>query len=370
MIQTISVKNFKIFKNKTTFPLSKLNLLTGINGRGKSSFLQSLLLIHQSYQYNTDLKKIILNGGSVTLGTFNDLRNHGVSQSEPIHLAYEIETKDANLKTISLVLKSDEEDEMIANAQVTGGDLAAHFERMHYIAADRNGPQELYFKSTLPNFLTVGKKGEYVGNVLLQKKTYSEIDDSLVLERKEDSNLGVQVGVWLSAILDTENVIVDIEHLGGSVIVLNFLFKNDLNNKLKPENVGFGYSYILPIVVAGLIAKPGEILIVENPEAHLHPKAQNRLTKFLARVAACGVQVFVESHSEHILNGLRIATLQDDINIQHDEVNVLYFQDNAKQPFVQLPILKNGKIADWPDGFFDQQEQDLANIFKLGRNKK
>jgi predicted ATPase len=260
---------------------------------------------------------------------------------------------------------------MIAKAQVTGDDLAAkRFERMHYIAADRNGPQELYFKSTLPNFLTVGKKGEYVGNVLLQQKTYAEIEDNLILAPKEDAYLGAQVGVWLSKILDTENVIVDINHLGGRVIVLNFLFKNDLNNKLKPENVGFGYSYILPIVLSGLIAKPGEILIVENPEAHLHPKAQNRLTQFLARVAACGVQVFVESHSEHILNGLRIATLQDDINIQHDEVNVLYFQDDAKQPFVKLPILKNGKIADWPDGFFDQQEQDLATIFKLGRSKK
>jgi predicted ATPase len=167
MIQTISVKNFKIFKNQTNFPLSKLNLLTGINGRGKSSFLQALLLIHQSYQHNTDLKKIILNGASVKLGAFNDLRNHGISRSEPIHLSYQFQMEDASLQTIRFILKPDEEDEMIANAQVIGDNLAPHFERIHYIAADRNGPQELYFKSTLPNFLTVGKKGEYVGLSLI-----------------------------------------------------------------------------------------------------------------------------------------------------------------------------------------------------------
>jgi predicted ATPase len=133
--------------------------------------------------------------------------------------------------------------------------------------------------------------------------------------------------------------------------------------------VGFGYTYILPIVVSGLIAKSGEILIVENPEAHLHPKAQSELTKFLALVASCGVQVFIESHSEHVLNAIRVVTLQKEIDIKNDEVSVLYFQNDKKEPFVHLKIDEKGKINNWVDGFFDQQELDLGEIFKLSRKK-
>jgi predicted ATPase len=367
MIQEIILENFKVFKNKTTFPLSKINLLTGINGRGKSSFLQSLLLMRQSYEYNADFKKIILNGSCVSLGSFSDLRNHNVSQSEPINLSYTIDNTDLSTRTIRLTLKADEEDEMVAETiKIEETALAALFEKIHYIAADRNGPQELYLKSTLPNFLTVGKKGEFVGNVLLQKKTYAAIYDSLILERKEDPYLGTQIGIWLSAILDTENVIVEVSHLGGSVIILNFLFRNDLNNKLKPANVGFGYSYILPIVLSGLIAQKGEILIVENPEAHLHPRAQNQLVKFLARVAACGVQVFIESHSEHVLNALRICTLDQDTEekiLNNTDLSILYFQNDVKNPCVHIPIDEKGGIDEWPEGFFDQTDKDFKILF-------
>jgi predicted ATPase len=127
--------------------------------------------------------------------------------------------------------------------------------------------------------------------------------------------------------------------------------------------VGFGYSYILPIVVSGLIAKEGEILIVENPEAHLHPKAQSRLAKFLAKVSSCGVQVFIESHSDHILNALRIAVL-DDI-ITHEDLSILYFQQNPEQPVVQIPVQPNGGIEEWPEGFFDQMDKDFARLFGM-----
>ncbi len=178
-------------------------------------------------------------------------------------------------------------------------------------------------------------------------------------------DLNTQTGEWLSEIFDTE---VKIEVKDGSH-TFEILFT--INGKQhKPTNVGFGYSYILPIIVSGLIAKEGEILIIENPEAHLHPKAQSELTKFLAKVASCGIQIFIESHSEHILNGLRVAMLKEDIEINNEDLNILYFQNEEENPFVKLDLQPNGKIKNWVDGFFDQQEQDLAEIFKLGRKQK
>lgn len=136
--------------------------------------------------------------------------------------------------------------------------------------------------------------------------------------------------------------------------------------KLKPENVGFGYSYILPILLAGMIANKNHTLIIENPEAHLHPKAQHRLTEFLARVAACGVQIFVESHSEHILNGLRVAIAQKDkaIGLKNTDVSVLYFSEHAENKhFIPIQIDEDGGIDTWPDDFFDQTDKDFKALF-------
>ena len=138
-----------------------------------------------------------------------------------------------------------------------------------------------------------------------------------------------------------------------------------INNKnYTPPNVGFGYSYVLPIILAGLIAKKGEILIVENPEAHLHPGAQSRLSQFLVRVANQGVQVFIESHSDHILNALRVCVKQ--IEIEPDEVKVFFFANNEKNtttPEIFTPTIDiDGRIDEWPDGFFDEWNNNLIEL--------
>jgi predicted ATPase len=131
----------------------------------------------------------------------------------------------------------------------------------------------------------------------------------------------------------------------------------------RPVNVGFGYSYALPIIVSGLVAKPGERLIVENPEAHLHPYAQSQLIKFLAKVSATGVQVFIESHSDHVLNAMRIAVL--DKVIEHGNLNVLYFDRSASQRVEQIPVKEDGSIEYWPVGFFDQTDKDFERLFSV-----
>jgi predicted ATPase len=135
----------------------------------------------------------------------------------------------------------------------------------------------------------------------------------------------------------------------------------------KPVNVGFGYSYILPLIVTGLIAKPGEFIIVENPEAHLHPRAQSKIAEFFSSVASCGVQVFIESHSEHILNGLRVSSLKPEISIKHSDIVIHYFNENFDSE--KLIIDNKGKIENWPSGFFDQEENDLAAIFRYSNKK-
>jgi predicted ATPase len=426
MIIEISLQNFKIFKDKTTFPLRQLNLLTGVNGGGKSTLLQSLLLMRQSIEHDERTTNIIFNGSCVELGTFMDVKNLETPRKEAIVFSFNVEnylwksdmwkgtieysiepdnSNDSLISTISSIkvetsqskektyildgdyLSSEDYDIYLINlTPYTQNDWheegnenlfyteyeekydnAINFHKIHYIAADRIGPKPYYEKTTLGKFPNVGPRGEHTANILYRFED-ELVNDKLYLG-KDAKTLMQQTEEWLKKILGGAKL--ELKGKEREHTVLNLLFNTeDSEGRYRPSNVGFGYTYILPIVVSGLIAKSGEILIVENPEAHLHPKAQSELTKFLALVASCGVQVFIESHSEHVLNAIRVATLQKEINIKNDEVSVLYFQNDKKEPFVHLEIDEKGKIDNWVDGFFDQQELDLGEIFKLSRKKK
>ena len=392
MLNQIKLKNFKCFKNETTFPVRQINLLTAVNGSGKSTFLQSLLLMWQSIQYDHLTTQILLNGIYVNLGRFDDIKNSGVSKSESIVFEYTVlknehlvtwrysfcETNNddmvADIK--SLIITNDNRvDKIISREDIRSelfkfSDLIPHFPKdiaapnfshIHYVSADRLGPQDIYSKSTLKSFPSVGPQGEFTANVLDKKKN-DLVNDKLYLGN-DAKTLSNQTAEWLNQIFDGGNVEIPSSANNWLEILFNTSSSNTTKDRFKPTNVGFGYSSILPIVVSGLIAKEGEILIVENPEIHLHPKAQSRIAQFLAKVSSCGVQVFIESHSDHILNGFQIAVL--DKIITEDEMNILYFQRDNQEPVIQIPIQKNGRIDLWPEGFFDQSTKDLERIFGM-----
>lgn len=479
MLKKIKLQNFKCFHSEIEFPLSRLNLLTGINGKGKSSLLQAMLLMKQSVERDEYTDKLYLNGSCVNLGRYEDVKNNRAGKEEEVGLGFEyINRQDETLKLYYQIGKNNEildldfnlrsklnniqdnikktliSDRLLhsekqsyayvsnillssienkeanflasylgkssydAEKEVTryivhntidiqrllphvseldvnlheayedmhyrgelsipnyippnnGGTLyfyewdtikyLAFYTHIHYIAADRLGPQEAYKRIELPRFTHLDKKGENLGTVLeaVQEK---EVHKKLQLgDEGSSKELLAQVGYWLSEILDSQvKLILDTES-NHHFITLTFEIDG---YTYFPANVGFGYSYILPIVISGLMAGGDEILIVENPEAHLHPKAQAQLTQFLARVASAGVQVFVESHSEHILHGLQIVAKEERFSLGKEDINVLYFQDKDEKPsFTKIEIDKDGGIEDWPEGFFDQTNQDYKTLF-------
>jgi len=457
MLTSISLQNFKCYKDKTTFPLSKINLLTGINGKGKSTFLQSMLLFKQTVEHDVNATALLLNGDYVKLGTFQDVKNSDTSITKPIliefgfekliplfyegtdldekgnefsdvmedekignfTLSYELESQDAkgfelefaNIGLSSRNLAIEKKNPLLFEQRkirdiYTGAFLLVEdasyisryqlfkllpkynikldskmyekneldlenlldFSAIHFVSADRLGPQEYYPKTNLNNLLEVGKRGEKVIEVLdevsmltlnieINGIQYEELDSRILNENVSIPSL---TGEWLSYILDTNVSIVIDTKSSPYISTLKFRF-NDKD--YTPLNVGFGYSYILPIIVSGLVAKDGEILIIENPEAHLHPRAQSRLAEFLARVASMGVQVFVESHSDHILNGLRVCVKKE--TLQPEDVQIFYFDkdENSTSPKVFMPqIDKDGRIEEWPDGFFDEWNNNLMEL--------
>lgn len=400
MLTSISLAGFKCFRSEQVFPLSKINVLTGVNGRGKSSLLQSLLIFSQTVSIDRGSNVIILNGELINLGGFDDLKNVDISAEGGIDVVFEYDEVNSNsyAEIKYQLTKSYLDEELgqveddgvakISSLTVSGSTLGQEFAyedvdvdnlhnllpsdlsdddgwlraesdfmRIHYVSADRIGPSSFHEAPTKAEFNTVGKRGENTANIIYK---YRELDVNQGLRNAsaETYKLPDQLVAWIAQIFSGGTIKVD--HIDQSL--KRILMNADGSSRVfRPENVGFGYSYSLPIVVAGLTARAGDILIVENPEAHLHPSAQSKLVRFLSLVARSGVQVFIETHSQSVLNSTRIAIKSKDIGVE--DISVLFFSDNKDNPVLKIPVGDDGRIDSWPEGFFDQYEKDLDQIY-------
>jgi predicted ATPase len=171
---------------------------------------------------------------------------------------------------------------------------------------------------------------------------------------------------WLAYIMDGAKLSLRGEDKEDSVLQL-LLSNSDLyDRKVKAINFGYGYSYILSIILIALLAKPNSLVFIENPEAHLHPRAQSRLTELLCKLSEIGVQVFIETHSEHVINRVRLSILKENMKLTHKDISIYFFGDNFD--VTNLEINEDAQFINGNclDGFFDQQEIDTGEILKLG----
>lgn len=398
MFKNISLSQFKCFKSKTSFDLSKLNLLTGINGRGKSSLIQPLLLLSQTNKSKGSLRQLLFNGEFVELGTYDDVVNSdclNTDKSIIIDIQTDVSSKETNFhfryKEDTHNERAADLDELtIDNEDMFVGEMSSAYEadkqgasstlkqlrpisdklavlnlnKIHYISADRLGPSQYVKKDDTVDFDQIGIHGENAINLLARKGNDFHVHQSLCLESiNEDRLLKQATTSWLSYILDGANFTFRGDRDKTSCVLSMMLASQKGGNYYLPTNVGFGYSYILPLIITGLISQPGDTVIVENPEAHLHPSAQSRLMDFFSRLACADIQVFIETHSEHILNGLRLCALRNNNPLKTSDCSIYYF-NNEFNP-VKLDFLENGRISNWQSGFFDQQENDLAELMRL-----
>jgi predicted ATPase len=125
--------------------------------------------------------------------------------------------------------------------------------------------------------------------------------------------------------------------------------------------------------VAILSAKPGALLLLENPEAHLHPKGQAVLAELMVRAAKCGVQIVVETHSDHLINRLRRLVAEDLSNELAGLINILFVQqsDDQRSSYIEpLRLNEEGQIENWPPNFLIETAEDARAIVKAGIAKR
>lgn len=376
MISKVSISNFKVFKDQVDFKdLKYLNFLTGINGRGKSTMLQAFIALAQSIKENGNFDLLCLNGDMVNLGNSIDVKNEEISREKEIVLSFTRE--DTQFDFVFSVVMDNEQALRLKELRINGSsssidsypeEIKSLFKNLIFISAERLGPQLHYAFNNDMNY--IGSKGEYVACAFYNHK--DDVVNKIIIDgipdifpeinlENIDPTLGGQVQFWLSQMF--RPTYVNAEYI-ASVNEYTLRFgAPDRSGKYKPTNVGFGYSYVLPILVAALLAKPDSIFIIENPEAHLHPQAQSILSKFLALVSKTGVQIFIETHSEHIINAARVMIVQE--SFKPDDLRILYFDEKFPQKHIPIEVLSDGRISEWPEGFFDQSELDNDIILGL-----
>jgi predicted ATPase len=245
-----------------------------------------------------------------------------------------------------------------------------HFQ---YLSAYRLPPQESYprddYEVQRNRQISIEKgKGELVAHFLEHYQQDQVEFLNLLNSHSPFRELLAQTTAWEREISDHIHVVVS-DTGKGFELKYKYDVPNSLpTNEFRAENVGFGITYTLPLIVAMLAAKPGALLLFENPEAHLHPQSQSKLAELMCRCAQNGVQILVETHSDHILNGILVACKrfeQDGQGIDRNLVRIHSFdRDDTTHSTraTEIQVLPGGRIDRQPDGFFDQIEKDMRTI--------
>ena len=366
MITKICLKNFKRFR-ELTLKSGALTVLTGANGAGKTSIIHSLLLSRQMAR-QPDRSYVELNGvDTLELGGAEDVINRDASDD----LAA-IEVHDSCRKIAQWSFRAaGSDDSRTLNAIVV--DRSAEYPKVLtgaapqfcYLCAERLGPRDVLGASAAAiGELGVGSRGEFVAQVLASfsrsRVSSGRFESSLTTETQIASLLH-QTESWMARIVRPTQIEAD-WFPNTSVTRLRFKTPGIRSEWTRAPNAGFGISYALPIVVAALRAEAGGLLLVENPEAHLHPAGQSLIGGFLAQVAADGVQIIIETHSDHVLNGIRVAVADGRAAFSPDQVLVHFFraQDDEGPILQSMELSQTGQLSAWPAGFFDQTQVDLA----------
>ena len=368
MIKEIKIKNLKSLKN-IDLSITSLNVLAGLNGSGKSSFIQSLLLLRQSFTSITRNRGLILQDGELlSLGSGKDVFYQYAGKDE--NITFEINTKAEKLTWDFSY--SPNSDILPLNKMEPDIDLSKFSlfnNNFQYLNAEHISPQVSYKKSEfhVVKNKDIGTKGEYAAHYLAEYGLFEKVESADLQQLKANSDAFIhQVDAWISEISPGVRLIAEnVKGLDVVRLAIRFETKDGYTDDIKPINTGFGISYVLPVVIAILKAQKGDILILENPESHLHPKGQSTIGRMMAYAAQKGVQIFVETHSDHIINGIRVVVKNK--KLLQKNVKIFYFDrvlDSSQQYSVVTEILidKNGELSAYPPGFLDEWNEQLMAL--------
>ena len=387
MITALEIENFKCFRN-LRLELAQLTLLTGFNSGGKSSAVQPLLLLSQSVRARLFTSTFPLNGPIIKLGTVGDILPTDATVSS---LVFKLEDKalittwSATARAVDRQLELHEStwpvdlNENIDEAATPTSEMNSEnpieseisiehqkyeypttelLMGLSYLSATRTGPEDTY---PAPDWfregdVDVGADGRYA-SYWYSKYADNEVPAPRMYPGESSTSFRKQFDSWFSSLFP--NAQANVQHYPNlSAYSLQFRI-SEFGPWRKPTNVGYGFSYVFPILVSLLAASDQQVVVIDSPEAHLHPYAQSQMGKIIAHFAAAGVQLIVETHSDHLLNGLRLAIKESVLAPENLRIHFFTGAGESGHGVQTLNVNKDGRVSNWPDGFFDQAEKDM-----------
>lgn len=383
MIKNIRIKNFKSLKNEN-IDFANLNILTGLNGIGKSSIVQTLLLLRQSRDvFSKKQKYLNLQGNLVNIGSYNDAIHFLYERKEDyIKLDFQFDSQNISLKTKSYTKYPEEAENIQVPITLSSIKSETYKEalfsqkKFQYLTAERISDVGRYQVNNIHlENKDFGINGEYAWQYFVENRLKKIANEKLKHQNEDSLLLRDQINAWLGEISPNieVNAFYDPNDSTKVIAEYQFRFLNEANvfdstPAFKPKNVGFGISYIFSVLLALLTAEKEDLLIIENPESHLHPKGQSKVAELMCLVAQNDVQIFCETHSDHIINGTRVGVVSENIDFEKVKIHYLYKENDTLTTKVEeIKIDKNAKLEynENTAGFFDQIQIDLRKI----RNK-
>jgi len=387
MLTKITISGYKALFDTGPMELKALNILAGANASGKSSFVQVLLLLRQSANAEGIVQNLLLSGPLYEAGTAQDILHPSSERRISVVLNCSGENYSFEFyldREKSEVVSSRKME--IENSCRIPKVLSNHCLNFSYLNAERIGPRVTY---NLPSEMMdasgiVGKYGEYTTAVLARAasqifiidgwcenlakeiaRSCMELDSVDILGEliQSEGRLDIVCNLMLGWIIPGARFEAQESHNTDSTI-LNFIRDPEATRTgTRPTHIGFGLTYTLPIITAALALRCGGLLIVENPEAHLHPFSQSRIGVFLSLISGMGRQVIVETHSDHVINGIRLAIRNKVVNSENVILNSFSrTSDMLNSRIDQIKVSADGRPERWPEGFFDQIENDLMRL--------
>jgi predicted ATPase len=374
-MKKIILKNFKCFEYQEV-EFKNLTVLSGINGSGKSTVIHSMLLLLQSQQ---PYYSLVLNGYYLEAGIAKNILYHNAKEDI---ISFLLEFDKGSVEFSYMVDETNEriifKDKDIKNTPNEKHLITSNEEfikRQYYIenfvskvidfiSADRYGPRLQYPVSNMSR--KVGKFGEFTPYVI------NEFKDEIIKNKKiyfnkdiKTSSLLSEINNWFSYILDGVKINTKtLEEVNISLLEITN-YPSSILDFTSPIHMPYGASYILPIIVSCLMASfvNKSIVIIENPESHLHPSAQSKLGEFFSVCADAGIQIILETHSDHIINGIRKGVKKGIVSNEEVLFNFFSKGDNlGEHKLHKIEINKDAQLFYWPKGFFDQYENDLMDL--------
>ena len=414
-IRSIAVQGFKCLAKESRIEIRPLTILAGANSSGKSSIMQPLLLMKQTLQVSYDPGALLLNGPNVKLTSVDqlvpkqrvDLSNHAFTFSveAPKGLTHRItftffpsEEREIEIQEMCIEKHRDNGDarslrltpgrkgadlqtdlsrllfgesvpeppdgtQLVINRhrcflaftfEVLAGNESSfaipifglfpsdHLERMIHVPGLRGNPERIYERTASgPPF--PGTFEKYIATIIAD---WIKSDDDRRRELETElAQLGMTGEVAVRRVNDAQLELLVGRLPGG---------RSRGQDLVNVADVGFGVSQVLPVLVALLVAESGQLVYVEQPELHLHPRAQYALAGIMADAAKRGVKVVAETHSALLL--LQIRTLLAKGDLDPDLVKLHWFSRDPEDGTTSIhpaDLDGNGAFGDWPEDFGD-----------------